>query len=384
MEHKNIKPGRTGRYITQPNNYKAFIPNPLPPKPPVDMTYELITMLSKAELALGRLDGASEVLPNADLFVFMYVRKEAVLSSQIEGTQASLVDLLQYEVQAKEQGKGGDVKEIANYVRAQDYGMRRVCDLPLSLRLIREIHERLLQDVRGSERRPGKFRNTQNWIGSQGASINDATFVPPPPFEMNQAMGDLEKFIHEESRMPELIKVGLIHAQFETIHPFLDGNGRMGRLLITFLLCQKGILKRPLLYLSHYFKKHRTQYYEILQDTRDSGDLESWLLFFLKGVCEVAQEATETAKSIVRLREEFREKISSLLGKNSGNALKLLDSLFYTPFINIEHISEITGLSYSSANNLQKELSSLGILAETTGQKRNRLFVFEPYVNVFS
>ncbi len=373
---------RAGRYILQPSGYKAFLPNPLPPDPPVGMTPKLIQALSKAELALGRLDGSTEVLPNPDLFVLMYVRKEAVLSSQIEGTQASLIDLLEYEAKAKE-GKARDVKEVSNYVMALNYGLDRVVELPLSLRLIEEIHGQLLSGVRGSERNPGQFRRSQNWIGEQGSLLQDAAFVPPPPFEMRQAIGELEKFIHEDFEMPHLIKAGLIHAQFETIHPFLDGNGRMGRLLITFFLCQKGILRRPLLYLSHYFKKYRSQYYDLLQQIRDEGDWESWLFFFLKGVAEVAEEATGTAKRIVRLREEFREKIQENLGKNSGKALKLLETLFNEPFVTVRQICSITGLSYSSANNLAKELEVLGILEETTGKRRNRIFVFKPYMDVF-
>jgi Fic family protein len=374
---------RAGKYITQPTGYKAFIPNPLPPDPPIQMNNKLITLLSKAELALGRLDGSTEVLPNPDLFVFMYVRKEAVLSSQIEGTQASLIDLLEYEARAKEEGKVKDVKEVSNYVAALNYGMERVAKLPLSLRLLKEIHAKLLSNVRGSERNPGEFRTSQNWIGAQGSLLKDASFVPPPPFEMKQAMGELENFIHKENEMPLLLKAGLIHAQFETIHPFLDGNGRMGRLLITFFLCQKGLLKRPLLYLSHYFKKHRAQYYDLLQNIRDEGDWENWLFFFLKGVAEVSEEATDTAKRIVRLREEFRENIQKHFGKNSGNPLKVLEMLFNSPFVTINDISDITRLSYSSANNLGKELEKIGILEETTGQKRNRIFVFRPYVDVF-
>ncbi len=279
---------RAGQYIQQPTGYKAFIPSDLPPNPSVGMDPEMWDLLSRADRALGRLDGSTEILPNPDLFVFMYVRKEAVLSSQIEGTQASLMDVLEFEAQAMDSGKPSDVEEVVNYVGAMNHGLQRLQELPLSLRLIREIHEKLLANVRGGERNPGEFRSRQNWIGPPGCKLSEAFFVPPPPVEMMRALGELEKFLHDESPMPFLIKVGLAHAQFETIHPFLDGNGRVGRLLITFLLCEKGILKRPLLYLSWYFKKNRGEYYDKLQSVRDRGDWESWLKFFLKGVEQVA------------------------------------------------------------------------------------------------
>ncbi len=297
---------RAGRYIQQPTGYQAFIPASIPPEPALRFDPELVTAISKAELALGRLDGAAQILPNPDLFVLMYVRKEAVLSSQIEGTQASLVDVLQFEA-ALEDGKPQDSEEVSNYVGAMNYGLRRLRDFPISLRLIREIHAELLSGVRGSERNPGEFRTSQNWIGPSGCTLNDAQFVPPPPHEMMEALDNLERFLHAPIPMPQLMKAGIAHAQFETIHPFLDGNGRVGRLLITFLLCQQGILQYPLLYLSHYFKQHRSEYYERLQSIRESGDWEGWLKFFLKGVDEVSQEAAATAKQIVRLREEHRE-----------------------------------------------------------------------------
>lgn len=249
---------RAGQYVHQIEGYQAFIPSPLPPQPEILMDQEMWNLLSQADRALGRLDGATDALPNPDLFVFMYVRKEAVLSSQIEGTQASLMDVLEFESQALEPQNPQDIAEVVNYINAINHGLERLKDLPVSLRLIKEIHEKLMREVRGSERDPGEFRRSQNWIGTGGCSLKDATYVPPPPHEMLKSLDNLEKFLHSSQPMPTLIKVGLAHAQFETIHPFLDGNGRTGRLLITFLLCEQNILQRPLLYISYYFKKYRS------------------------------------------------------------------------------------------------------------------------------
>src|SRR6266568_9580869 len=297
---------RAGSYVSQIGGYKAFVPKPLPPDPPIHLDSEMIVLLSQAAMSLGRLDGMSTTLPNVDLFVAMYVNKEAVLSSQIEGTQASLIDVLAFEADAAFPENPQDIEEVINYINALKYGLQRLNTLPLSLRLIREIHSLLLQGVRGANRHPGEFRTSQNWIGHLGGTIRTAKFVPPSPSDMNKALDDLEKFIHEELPLPLLLKVGLVHAQFETIHPFLDGNGRMGRLLITFILCSEGVLRKPLLYLSYFFKANRLEYYEYLQKIRDEGDWESWLKFFLRGVFEVAQEATTTARSIVQLRERHR------------------------------------------------------------------------------
>ena len=375
---------RAGRYIQQPQGYKAFIPKGLPPDPPLGMDQEMWTLLSQADRALGRLDGSTETLPNPDLFVFMYVRKEAVLSSQIEGTQASLLDLLEFEAQAPEQGRPKDVDEVANYVDAMNYGLERLKELPLSLRLCGEIHSRLLAGVRGSERSPGDFRTKQNWIGTPGAEgLANAMFVPPPPHEMGEALNNLEKFFHNPTPMPMLIKMGLIHAHFETIHPFMDGNGRFGRLLITFLLCEKGILKRPLLYLSYYFKRYRSEYYERLQAVRDRGDWEGWLKFFLRGVYEVAQEATATAREIVNLRELHRSLITTKLKQSAARGLALLEMLYFRPFISVEFVMKATELAFPNANALVKHFCNLGLLREITGQRRNRRFSFDPYLALF-
>jgi Fic family protein len=374
---------RAGQYVKQLNGYKAFIPNPLPPVPEIVMDQEMWGLLSQADRALGRLDGSTDALPNPELFVFMYVRKEAVLSSQIEGTQASLIDVLEFESQALQPSNPQDAAEVVNYIAAINYGLERLKDLPVSLRLIREIHRELMQGVRGAERNPGEFRRTQNWIGAGGCSLSEATYVPPPPHEMHQALDNLERFLHNSASIPTLLKVGLAHAQFETIHPFLDGNGRTGRLLITFLLCEQNILKRPLLYLSHYFKRYRAEYYDLLQSVRDSGNWEGWLKFFLRGVYEVAQEASATARNIVNMKEEHRQLLLGGLKRRSGNAIALLESLYFRPVFTVEHVEAVTGLSYPNANTLVKDLCDIGLLQEITGQRRNRAFSYAAYLDIF-
>jgi Fic family protein len=377
--------GRAGRYERQPTGYRAFIPAPLPPDPPVRLEGELQRLLSRADRALGRLDGSVQTLPNPDLFVFMYVRKEAVLSSQIEGTQSSLQDLLAAEADLF--GPGAlprDVDEVVNYVGAMKHGLARLADLPVSVRLIREIHERLLQGVRGSRLTPGELRRSQNWIGPAGCTLSDASFVPPPPDAVPEALGDLERFLHRHDDIPLLVRIGLAHAQFETIHPFLDGNGRIGRLLITFLLCEGAALHKPVLYLSHYFKRHRQAYYDHLQGVREEGNWEGWLAFFLQGVAEVSQEAAETARRILLLREEHRAAITAGLGRAAGNGHKILESLFDRPIVSVSDVQKLAGITYVAANNLVSRLTSLGILVEVTGHARNRRFRYDPYVLLFT
>src|SRR2546426_4331371 len=298
------------------------------------MDAELTRLLSDADRSLGRLDGIGSVLPNPDLFVAMYVRQEAVLSSQIEGTQSTLEDVLQFEVDAKGADLPKDIEEVVNYVRAMNYGLKRLDELPLSLRLTREIHSELLRGARGAHRTPGEFRRTQNWIGPAGADLSSATFVPPPVPEMKEALNRFEKFLHDDS-LPVLIHTGLAHAQFETIHPFLDGNGRVGRLLITFLLCERKVLHRPLLYLSHYLKMHRAEYYDRLTAIRNDGNWESWLKFFLRGIDEVSGEAITTARQIFALRDEHRQAINKDMGSIAGSGLRLLDYLYEQPMINV-------------------------------------------------
>jgi Fic family protein len=379
----NPQAGRSGRYIKQPTGYKAFIPKGLPPDPPLLMTDGLWTAISRADRALARLDMTTEIVPDPDLFVSMYVRREAVLSSQIEGTQASLMDVLEYEAIAKGAGPESDVVEVINYIDALRFGLARLRELPVSLRLIKEIHARLMRDVRGHEKSPGEFRRSQNWIGPANCGLADAQFVPPPPHEMVAALDDLERFIHDERPVPTLIKLGLIHAQFETIHPFLDGNGRMGRLLITFLLCENDILKQPLLYLSHYFKRHRSEYYDRLQAVRERGDWEGWLSFFVEAVYQVSREAAEVARRVMRLREAHRGLIAEKLGKGTARALQLHEALFKTPFTSVAGIKEATGLSISTANILAARFLELGILKEATRQRRNRAFVYDEYLKLF-
>ena len=370
--------------MRQPEGYHAFVPENLPPSPPIAFDDELQVLLSRADRALGRLDGSVQSLPNPDLFVFMYVRKEAVLSSQIEGTQASLGDILKVEAQIFDPARPNDTDEILNYVSAMNYGLRRLEDLPMSLRLFREIHERLMQGVRGQHATPGEFRKSQNWIGPEGATINSATFVPPPHSELPRLLGELEKYMHTEDRLPLLVRIGLIHAQFETLHPFLDGNGRMGRLLIAFMLCQQTVLQKPVLYLSHYLKRHRSTYYELLQRIRTDGDWENWIKFFLRGVAEVANEATDTARDIVQLRENHRLKLIENLGKGAANGLRLLETLYRRPIFIVSNVSDTLGLTPQAANNLTERLVQLGLVNEITGQRRNRVFRYDPYVALFS
>lgn len=374
---------RAGRYLQQPTGYRAFIPAPLPPDPPLDLSGPLRERLSEADYALGRLDGAVLTLPNPDLFVFMYVRKEAVLSSQIEGTQSSLQNLLAAEAQLFDPDTARDVNEVANYVRAMNHGLARLADLSVSVRLIREIHTELMQGVRGGRLAPGELRTSQNWIGPGGCTLADATFVPPPPHEVPGALSDLERFLHDGAGLPPLIQVGLAHAQFETIHPFLDGNGRVGRLLITFLLTEKRLLSKPVLYLSHYIKQHRSEYYERLQAVRDAGDWEGWLGFFLEGVVSVSREAARTAAAILRMREEFRARITEELGRAAANGQRVMDRLFDHPIVNVATVREWLDLTPAGANQIVSRLEGIGLLREITGYARNRRFVFEPYLRLF-
>lgn len=374
---------RAGRYIRQPTGYRAFIPAPLPPDPPLDLAGELQRLLSQADRALGRLDGSVLTLPNPDLFVFMYVRKEAVLSSQIEGTQSSLQDLLAAEADLFDETMPRDVDEVVNYVRAMNHGLARLGELPVSVRLIRQIHAQLLDGVRGGRLQPGELRHSQNWIGPAGCTLATASFVPPPHAEVPQALGDLERFLHTNDGLPPLVKIALAHVQFETIHPFLDGNGRVGRLLITFLLTEGGVLHKPVLYLSHYFRQHRQAYYEHLQAVREQGAWEAWLRFFLQGVIEVAAEATDTARRIQLLREQHRTAITDRLGRAAGNGHRVLESLFDRPIVTVADIKGMTGTTYAAANTLVAKLVELGILLEMTGYARNRRFRYEPYVRLF-
>jgi Fic family protein len=366
--------------VKQAAGFRAFIPALLPPDPPVVFDASTSALLSRADQAVGRLDGAIYTLPDPDLFVAMYVRREAVLSSQIEGTQSSLDDVLTFELDPRGQELPRDVEEVVNYVRATNYGLARLETLPLSLRLIREIHGVLLRDVRGAEKQPGEFRTSQNWIGAGNVPLARATFVPPPVSEMWQALDNFERFLNDAS-LPVLVHCALAHAQFETIHPFLDGNGRVGRLLITFLLHQRGVLHRPLLYPSYFLKGHRTEYYDCLTAVRTEGGWEGWLGFFLRGIAETAEEATDTARAIVRLHGEHRTLIQEHgLGLN---ALRLLDALFRVPLVNARWVEDRLEIAYATATKLLGRFQEIGLVEETTGGRRFRRFRYTPYLLLF-
>lgn len=377
-------PNRSGFFMNAEHGYKSFVPKKLPPDPPIQFDMEMQYLLSQADRRLGRLDGITQILPNPELFVAMYVRKEAVLSSQIEGTQASFVDVLNAEYNQVDDQRRDDVGEISNYVRAMNWGLNELSHFPLSLRLIRNIHERLLSGTRGSHRNPGEFRQSQNWIGPAGCTLENATFIPPSVPDMEQALSDLELYFYDESDMPALIKIALIHAQFETIHPFLDGNGRMGRLLITFWLCQQEILSKPLLYLSYYFKQHRTEYYDRLMDVRKKGDWESWIKFFLRGVAEVSEEATDSAKAILRMKEDYSAQLYSRDANNS-NYQRLLNELFEHPLIKRPDVMRMLGVSNPTAGSVIDVFLELGILTDLDEEKsRNKLYAFSSYISILN
>jgi Fic family protein len=362
---------------------RAFVPAPLPPVPRLSLDGGLEALLEAAVLALGRLDGVSTLLPDKALFLYAYVRKEAVLSSQIEGTQSSLSDLLLFELDEAPGAPFDDVVEVSNYVAALDHGLTRLRDgFPLSNRLIREIHGVLLSRGRGSTKDPGEFRRSQNWIG--GSRPGNAVFVPPPHTEVPDCMGALEQFLHGAAAdLPVLVRAGLAHVQFETIHPFLDGNGRVGRLLITFLLCQAGILREPLLYLSLYFKQNRSAYYELLGRVRREGDWEIWLDFFLRGVRQVAEGAVATAE---RLSEMFRIDRTQIeqAGRRAGSALRVHEAIKARPIQSMTAVCAATQLSFPAASSAMSLLVELGIARELTGRRRNRLFVYDRYLTILN
>ncbi len=376
---------RAGRLVDIGSGHRAFVPSSLSTMGEIFIDREFLSLLSEADISLGRLDSLSDLLPDPDLFVLMYIKKEAVLSSQIEGTQASLMDLLEFEAKALRPGAPEDVSEVVNYIAAAHKGVELLKEGgSIDLQLIRKLHSILMEDTRGGSLLPGEFRTVQNWIGPPGCSLDNALFVPPPPEEMMAALKDLEKFILEDVSLPPLIKAALVHAQFESIHPFLDGNGRMGRLLITLILQKEGHLRSPLLYLSYYLKQMRSVYYEKLQNVRMSGDYEGWLKFFLVGISTVSEEASSRARSILELASEKREMILSSFGRNGPRAVQLLDSLLRRPVLGVKEIGEITGISYQNANGLAQQLEEIGILVEVTGQKRNRVFEFKDYIDLLN
>lgn len=381
-----MKRGETGRYETTnlgAETVRAFVPAPLPPAPPLLFDAALHAAVEKAVLALGRLDGVSVHLPDTSLFLYTYVRKEAVLSSQIEGTQSSLSDLLLFELDEVPGVPLDDVTEVSNYVAALDHGLAQLRDgFPLSNRLIREIHGVLLSRGRGSGKSPGEFRRSQNWIG--GNRPGDAHFVPPPHTAVEDCMAALERFIHaDHDGLPVIVRAGLAHVQFETIHPFLDGNGRVGRLLITFLLCHAGVLREPLLYLSLYFKERRAEYYDLLDRVRRDGDWEAWLSFFLEGVRVTAEGAMGTAQRLTTTFREDRARIEPV-GRRAGSALRVHEALKARPILTINTITQQTGLSFPAASSAMDVLSDLGIARELTGKPRNRVFVYERYLTILN
>jgi Fic family protein len=376
---------RLGRYSTSKvggETIRAFVPPPLPPVPPIELN-RLQSLLEQANQALGRLDGLASVLPDLTLFLYAYVRKEAVLSSQIEGTQSSLSDLMLFENEEAPGVPIEDVREVSNYVSALSFGLERLrSGFPLSLRLIREIHEVLLSHGRGSEKAPGEFRRSQNWIG--GTRPGNAHFVPPPPELVMDCMGQLESFLHEERpELPLLVRAGLAHVQFETIHPFLDGNGRLGRLLITFLLCAGGALQEPILYLSLYFKAHRQAYYDHLMDVRTKGDWEGWLEFFLEGVRETSAQAVSSARRIISLMDSDRKKIEGL-GRPAASVLRVHQHAQTHPILSIASTAQKVGISFPTASAAIDHLEKLGILREVTGRQRNRHFVYGAYLAILN
>ena len=373
----------SGTYCELPSGGQAFIPAQLPPDPPIVFDSELLKLVTEAERALGRLDGATNALPAVDLFVAMYVRREAALSSQIEGTEASLEDLLAYESEWLKDNRPSDVGDVVNYVNAMNHGLNRLKTSRLSLQLVCDIHSRLLRGTRGGQSQPGQFRQVQNWIGRPGSTPATARYVPPPPDRMRALLGNLELFFHTEYSGPLLVSIGLTHAQFESIHPFLDGNGRVGRLLITFQLCATGALKRPLLYLSHYFKRHRQEYYDHLQAVRDQGDWEGWLKYYLEGIRSVALEATDLAHRITSLQSQDHRRVAESLGGSATSALALLDSLYSRPILSVKQAAVASRLTFANANKLVDSLVRLGLLREITGRKRDRRFEYADYIRLF-
>jgi len=363
---------------------RAFVPSPLPPDPPIDWTPELRNKFDQAMLALGRLDGVTEQLPDTPLFLYMYIRKEAVLSSMIEGTQSSLSDLLLFELDQEPGVPLDDVQEVSNYVVALNHGLARLAEgFPLSLRLIREIHEVLLTKGRGSDQTPGEFRRSQNWIG--GTRPGNAAFVPPPPEKVPECMNALELFLHDHPEPTSvLLKAALAHVQFETIHPFLDGNGRLGRLLIALLLCEENVLQKPLLYLSLYFKTHRSYYYDLLNGVRRTGDWEAWLDFFAEAVVVTATQAVETARQLSDRISIDRANISSKLDRSAPSALAVHQALIEHPIATAGSLAEQTGLAPATVNKCLVHLERLGIVRELTARKRNRVFSYGRYVEIMN
>ena len=375
-----LENNRAGQLKKMQSDYQCFVPHNLKDIK-LNINSEINALVNKAYLLLGRLDGMAITLPDIDLFVSMYVQKEAVISSQIEGTQASLVDVLQKD-KGKEKIK--DTEEIVNYIKATHYAFKRLNKMPLCMRLIRETHAVLLSNVRGEEKMPGEFRRSQNWIGHAGSTLKDASFIPPAPDEMDICLGDLERYIHEDSTISNLIKIALIHYQFETIHPFLDVTGRMGRLLIILYLREQGLIEYPVLYLSYFFKKNRNRYYELLNNIRIKGEFEEWIKFFIDGICEISEDAITSIQKIVELKNTDMKKIRELSGGNISNLLLIYDYLLQHPFLEAEDIKNLVGVSKPTANKLLENLMTIEIVELVEDKKRYRQYVYKKYVDILS
>lgn len=375
-----LETNRAGILKRMQSDYECFIPHNLK-ELKLDIDDQLQSLINKAYLLLGRLDGMAITLPDIDLFVSMYVQKEAVISSQIEGTQASLIDVLQKD---RNNEKIKDTEEIVNYIKATNYAFKRLEELPLCMRLIKETHSVLLSGVRGNEKSPGEFRKSQNWIGYTGCTLNTASFVPPSPEEMEHSLSDLEKYIHEDSSISNLIKTALIHYQFETIHPFLDGNGRMGRLLIVLFLKERGLIEYPVLYLSYFFKKNRNRYYELLNNVRVKGEFEEWIKFFIKGICEISEDAISSIQKIIKLKRIDMEKIRNIPKGNISSLLLVYDYLLKHPFLETEDIRLLSDLSKPTVNKLLETLTELEILELVEEKKRYKQYVYKKYVDILS
>jgi Fic family protein len=374
MDINNFKSTRAGKVIKTDRDYSAFIPHPLPPE--IKYSTELINLLAEANRHLGNLNGVGALLPNPNLLIVPYMRREAVLSSKIEGTQTSLSDLFYFEAARREEQKAEaqktDVLEVVNYVKAMDYGLKRLKELPICLRLMREIHAILMKDVRGRHLTPGEFRQSQNWIGPAGCTLNDASFVPPPVHEMHEALGELEKFLHDKDNIPGLIQCALIHYQFEAVHPFLDGNGRIGRLLITLLLCEREFLAYPMLYLSAFFEKHRREYYDRLISVSQKGEWEEWISFFLRAIAVQSKDAALNSKAILNLLANYRDRIQEK--RTSIYVAKLLDELFKNPYASIPRAATKLNTSFHTAKAAIEKLKKANILVEITDKQRGKIY----------
>jgi len=368
MDFALFQSSPSGRLVRTINGYRAFVPSPLPPK--LDWDDALVSLTSRADLALGTLSGLGENLPNPHLLIYPFIRREAILSSRIEGTQSSLSDLLLFEATKVE--KQRDVREVQNYVRAMEHGIKRLNELPISLRLIRELHAILMEGVRGEQATPGEFRNRQNWIGPPGCTLSDATFVPPPVAEMEEALDQLEKFLHRDKNLPPLVELALVHYQFEAIHPFLDGNGRIERLLITLFLCQSGILARPLLYLSAFFERHRQKYYQYLLEVSQNGAWRQWIDFFLQAVVEQSGDAVGRARRLLDVHRSYSQ--TNLERRLPPTAGQLVELIFMRPVLNVKVVQEFLKVTYPGAQKAINALVEQGMLAEITGGKRNRAY----------